>query len=161
MPAVPGSPAYVVVQIAIEDAVAYERYKALAPPSIAAYGGRFLIRGGASELLEGSWQPPRFVVLEFPTVGVGARVVELSRVCPREGAAPALRPDGDAADRGGLAGCRAIASRGPPSGGSTDRYRGLPPESVRRTRLTLPHWLTPLGVPDGARAGGDAGAGIP
>ncbi len=68
MPAVSGSPAYVVVQIAIEDAVAYERYKTLAPPSIAAYGGRFLIRGGASERLEGSWQPPRFVVLEFPTV---------------------------------------------------------------------------------------------
>ena len=67
MPGVPGSPAYVVVQIAIEDAVAYERYKALAPPSIAAYGGRYLIRGGASELLENSWQPPRFVVLEFPT----------------------------------------------------------------------------------------------
>jgi uncharacterized protein (DUF1330 family) len=59
--------AYVVVQIAIEDPQAYEQYKVLAPPSIAAYGGRYLVRGGRSELLEGAWQPPRLVILEFPT----------------------------------------------------------------------------------------------
>ncbi len=59
-------PAYVVVQIDIADPDRYERYKALAPPSIAAYGGRYLARGGQSELLEGSWQPPRLVILEFP-----------------------------------------------------------------------------------------------
>ena len=60
-------PAYVVVQIAVEDPVRYERYKHLAPPSIAAYGGRYVVRGGACEILEGTWQPPRLVVLEFPT----------------------------------------------------------------------------------------------
>lgn len=58
--------AYVVVQIGIEDPARYEEYKRLAPPSIAAYGGRYLARGGASEVLEGSWQPPRLVILEFP-----------------------------------------------------------------------------------------------
>jgi uncharacterized protein (DUF1330 family) len=61
-------PAYVVVQIAIEDAATYERYKELAPPSIAAYGGRYVVRGGRAELLEGTWQPPRLVILEFSTV---------------------------------------------------------------------------------------------
>ena len=61
-------PAYVVVQIDIHDPATYERYKAMAPPSIAAYGGRYIVRGGASEVLEGSWRPPRLVVLEFPTV---------------------------------------------------------------------------------------------
>jgi uncharacterized protein (DUF1330 family) len=60
--------AYIVVEIAIQDAETYERYKLLAPPSIAAYGGRYLVRGGAVEVLEGSWKPPRFVILEFPTV---------------------------------------------------------------------------------------------
>ena len=60
--------AYIVVQIAIRDPSMYEEYKALAPPSIAAYGGRYLVRGGGSEILEGSWQPARLVVLEFPTV---------------------------------------------------------------------------------------------
>ena len=60
--------AYVAVEIAVKDAQTYERYKQLAPPSIAAYGGRYLVRGGATEVLEGTWNPPRFVILEFPTV---------------------------------------------------------------------------------------------
>lgn len=59
-------PAYVVVQIGIDDPVLYERYKTLAPPSITAYGGRYVVRGGPSELLEGEWNPPRLVILEFP-----------------------------------------------------------------------------------------------
>lgn len=58
-------PAYVIVEIAINDPVAYQRYKELAPPSIAAYGGRYLVRGAATEILEGSWRPPRLVILEF------------------------------------------------------------------------------------------------
>jgi uncharacterized protein (DUF1330 family) len=60
-------PAYVVVEIAVHDAQTYERYKQLAPPSIAAHGGRYLARGGATEALEGTWNPPRLVILEFPT----------------------------------------------------------------------------------------------
>ena len=60
--------AYVVVQIAIEDPPTYEQYMVLAPPSIAIYGGRYVVRGGPSEVLEGTWQPPRLVILEFPTV---------------------------------------------------------------------------------------------
>jgi uncharacterized protein (DUF1330 family) len=61
-------PAYVVVQIeAVADPVEYERYKAMTPASIAAYGGRYLVRGGPCEVLEGSWRPPRLVVLEFPS----------------------------------------------------------------------------------------------
>ena len=58
-------PAYVVVQIDVEDPVRYAEYKRIAPPSIAAYGGRYVLRGGACEILEGSWLPPRLVVLEF------------------------------------------------------------------------------------------------
>jgi uncharacterized protein (DUF1330 family) len=59
--------AYVVVDIAIHDAATYERYRELAPPSIAAYGGRYLVRGGEATPLEGSWRPERFVLLEFPS----------------------------------------------------------------------------------------------
>ncbi len=57
--------AYIVVEINVKDAVTYERYKQLAPPSIATYGGRYLVRGGKTETLEGAWQPTRFVMLEF------------------------------------------------------------------------------------------------
>lgn len=60
-------PAYVVVEIAVEDPETYERYKQLAPPSIALYGGRYIARGGVTETLEGSWVPKRLVILEFPT----------------------------------------------------------------------------------------------
>jgi uncharacterized protein (DUF1330 family) len=58
--------AYVIVQIDIRDPATYERYKELAPPSIAQYGGRYIARGGACETLEGSWRPGRLVILEFP-----------------------------------------------------------------------------------------------
>ncbi len=59
--------AYVVVEIDIHDAETYERYKELVPPTIAAYGGRYLARGGAIETLEGEWKPTRLVLLEFPS----------------------------------------------------------------------------------------------
>lgn len=59
-------PAYIVVQIDVKDPQTYDEYKTLAPPSIAAYGGRYIVRGGEVETLEGSWMPRRFVVLEFP-----------------------------------------------------------------------------------------------
>lgn len=60
-------PAYIIVEINVKDAETYERYKQLAPPSIAAYAGRYVIRGGKVETLEGAWQPKRFVMLEFPS----------------------------------------------------------------------------------------------
>lgn len=57
--------AYVIVDITIRDATTYEAYKELAPPSIAKYGGRYVIRGGTTKVLEGGWTPNRFVMLEF------------------------------------------------------------------------------------------------
>jgi uncharacterized protein (DUF1330 family) len=52
-------PAYVVVDITIRENATYEQYKQLAAPAVAAYGGRYLVRGGAVEALEGSWLPFR------------------------------------------------------------------------------------------------------
>ena len=60
-------PAYVIVEIHVEDPVRYEDYKKMAAPTIAAFGGRYIVRGGAVQTLEGSWNPGRLVVLEFPT----------------------------------------------------------------------------------------------
>jgi uncharacterized protein (DUF1330 family) len=54
------------VQVNVGDPVAYERYKQLAQGAVAAYGGRYIVRGGATTTLEGSWKPCRLVVLEFP-----------------------------------------------------------------------------------------------
>jgi uncharacterized protein (DUF1330 family) len=61
-------PAYVVVNVDVQDPVRYEEYKTLAPASIAQYGGRYIARGGAVEVLEGDWAPKRLVILEFPTM---------------------------------------------------------------------------------------------
>jgi len=58
--------AYVIVQVEVHDAATYERYKTLAAASVAAYGGRYIVRGGRTELLEGDWRPARLVILEFP-----------------------------------------------------------------------------------------------
>lgn len=59
--------AYVIYEIEVNDAAAYEEYKKLAPASIAAYGGKYLARAGKTETLEGGWLPKRLVILEFPT----------------------------------------------------------------------------------------------
>jgi uncharacterized protein (DUF1330 family) len=61
-------PAFVIVQVDIHDPAAYERYKAMAPASIAAHGGRYIARGGHSEALEGQWDKCRVVILEFDSV---------------------------------------------------------------------------------------------
>ena len=61
-------PAYIVVEVEVEDPVRYEDYKKMVPPSLAAYGGRFLVRGGKVETLEGDWAPTRLVIAEFPSV---------------------------------------------------------------------------------------------
>ena len=61
--------AYVIVELDITDPAGYDDYRKLVPPTLAAYGGKFVVRGGACETLEGSWRPQRLVVLEFPSVG--------------------------------------------------------------------------------------------
>lgn len=62
-------PAYVVVEVRVTDPVRYEEYKKQVEPTILAHGGKYLVRGGATEALEGEWDPGRFVLLEFPDAG--------------------------------------------------------------------------------------------
>jgi len=60
-------PAYIVVDCEVTDPVRYESYKKLAQTAIAKHGGRYLVRGGETSVLEGTWQPHRIVVIEFPS----------------------------------------------------------------------------------------------
>ena len=57
--------AYVVFEIVVNNPKGYEEYKRLAPLPVAAYGGKYIARGGKAENLEGDWQPNRIVILEF------------------------------------------------------------------------------------------------
>jgi uncharacterized protein (DUF1330 family) len=60
--------AFVIAEIDVQHPDLYEDYKVAAPPSIAQYGGRYVVRGGPTVTLEGDWQPKRVVVLEFPSL---------------------------------------------------------------------------------------------
>ena len=59
---------YVIGQIDITDMEKYGDYRAEAPKSIAQYGGKYMVRGGAMETVEGEPTLPRTVVLEFPSI---------------------------------------------------------------------------------------------
>ncbi len=59
-------PAYVIADLEILNQKLFEEYRQKVPATIAAHGGRYLARGGSTEVLEGSWSPKRCVILEFP-----------------------------------------------------------------------------------------------
>ena len=60
---------YLIANAAVSDAEAYEGYKKLAAAAIAQFGGRYVVRGGAIEELEGKWTgAPRVVIVEFDSV---------------------------------------------------------------------------------------------
>ena len=63
-------PAYAVVTIEeITNPEGYQEYRNRVLPTIEKHGGRFLVRGGNSDLMEGDQHPPRIVVIEFPDMG--------------------------------------------------------------------------------------------
>ena len=57
--------AYMIVEVKIKDSEKYDDYKKLTPASLEPYGGKFIVRGGSAELIEGKEKPNRIVVLEF------------------------------------------------------------------------------------------------
>jgi len=61
--------AYLLVEAKLSDPLAYETYKQLAQAAIAQYGGRYLVRGGHAEVLEGDWsKPERLLIVEFDSL---------------------------------------------------------------------------------------------
>jgi uncharacterized protein (DUF1330 family) len=58
-------PAYFVVDLDVTNMEAMADYRAAVPATVSQYGGRFLARGGAIELVEGGPEPKRIVILEF------------------------------------------------------------------------------------------------
>ena len=60
--------AYILASIEITDHVSYEEYRRRVPAVIAAYGGRYLARGGAVQRLEGDAPIHRLVIVEFPNM---------------------------------------------------------------------------------------------
>lgn len=60
--------AYIIAEIDVHDAAGFEAYRAAVAPMIAAFGGSYLVRGGAVTALEGDGPTSRVVILEFPSM---------------------------------------------------------------------------------------------
>jgi uncharacterized protein (DUF1330 family) len=60
--------AYIIADVTVTDPVAMEEYRKRVPATLTPFGGRFIVRGGAHQTLEGDWKPNRLVVLEFPSM---------------------------------------------------------------------------------------------
>ena len=61
-------PAYVISEVEARDQAAMEVYRSLAAQTIAQYGGRYLVRGGAAEVVEGGPPAKTIIIVEFPTM---------------------------------------------------------------------------------------------
>jgi uncharacterized protein (DUF1330 family) len=61
---------YAVVDVVVKDPVRYDDYRKRVMATLEPYDGRFLVRGGKVEALEGTWKPQRFVIVEFPDAAV-------------------------------------------------------------------------------------------
>ena len=59
---------YVIVDAEITDEALFADFAARVPAVVAAHGGRYLVRGGATEVVQGDWAPHRVVVVEFDSV---------------------------------------------------------------------------------------------
>jgi uncharacterized protein (DUF1330 family) len=66
-------PAYVIANVTVTDLPAMEEYRKQVPATLAKYGGRFLVRGGGHQTVEGDWKPTRLVVIEFPSLADAQR----------------------------------------------------------------------------------------
>ena len=58
---------YIIARVRIDDLEQYKKYMAVSPDAIGAFGGKFLVRGGDYETVEGDPESRRLVVVEFPT----------------------------------------------------------------------------------------------
>jgi len=60
--------AYVISEVEMRDAASFEAYRTVAAKTIAQYGGRYLVRGGAASAVEGGPPPKTIIIVEFPTM---------------------------------------------------------------------------------------------
>ena len=61
-------PSYFIVDNEVTDRAGFEEYRKQVPGTVEKYGGKFLVRGGQMQALEGDWKPKRIVVTEFPSI---------------------------------------------------------------------------------------------
>ena len=93
-------PAYMIVEVATTDEALMAEYRKHTPGLVAKFGGRFIVRGGKTRMLEGGWKPARVVVLEFPDYAAAERFYDSPEYKPvlemrlRAGKSKAIIVDG-------------------------------------------------------------------
>ena len=60
--------AYVISEVEMRGAADFNAYRTIAAKTIAHYGGRYLVRGGAASVIEGGPSPKTIIIVEFPTM---------------------------------------------------------------------------------------------
>ena len=99
-------PGYVIADVTVTDPDIYADYRALTPGSIAAFDGRFLVRGGEHEVIAGGWAPGRLVLLEFDSLARAAAwydspaYVEARAIRRRASTGNMVMVEGDGAAKG-------------------------------------------------------------
>jgi uncharacterized protein (DUF1330 family) len=92
--------AYMIVEVETTDEALMAEYRKHTPGLVAKFGGKFIVRGGATKTLEGGWSPPRLVVLEFPDMAAVERFYHSPEYKPvlemrlRAGKSKAILADG-------------------------------------------------------------------
>jgi uncharacterized protein (DUF1330 family) len=61
--------AYIVAQLKVHDPAMFQRYREAVTPLVDRFGGRYRVRGGELEVLEGDWPLPRLTIIEFQSQG--------------------------------------------------------------------------------------------
>jgi uncharacterized protein (DUF1330 family) len=59
--------AYLIAVETVHDEAMFAEYRKQVVATVEAFGGRFIARGGKLTVIEGEWQHPRTVIIEFPT----------------------------------------------------------------------------------------------
>jgi uncharacterized protein (DUF1330 family) len=77
--------AYIVVDVSVRDQDRYPEYARQVQATLEPYGGRFIVRGGATETVEGTWSPGRLVIIEFPTMERARAWYESPEYAPARG----------------------------------------------------------------------------
>ena len=72
--------AYVIMDVKVKDAAGYEEYRRAGSPSVPQYGGKYIVRGGRVDVLEGESPPNRVIVIEFADLRPSQALVQLTRV---------------------------------------------------------------------------------
>lgn len=74
--------AYLILDVDIHDPEKYKEYMKLAKPMVEAHGGKYHVRGGPFEIMDGSWQPTRLVIIEYPDMASAKAMYESEEYKP-------------------------------------------------------------------------------